>query len=316
MKILGKSLITLTAALAVTLSAGSALAEYPDKPINVIVPYGAGGDSDLSTRVWADAMEKIMGSPVVVINKTGAGGVIGTAFVANAAKDGYTLINAGLGNMQVSPSFSKTPYAFDSFEPVVKMSSVPLGIVVAANSPYKTFKDFVAAAKAGSLTQGAWGASSSGAVLGTIIADQAGYKVRYVHGNTTAESMVALIGGHIDSAVSFPPAFAPHVKSGRARVLVLNQKMAEFPNVPTFAELGIKGDFEGWSGIFAPKGVPSEVVSKLVAASTKAMADPAVLKAFANMGANVDFRHGADWVKDMQATNVIMKDAAAKARTN
>lgn len=316
MKKLGKSLVTLAATLAVTVTAGSALAAYPDKPINVIVPYAAGGDSDLSTRVWADAVEKILGSPVVVINKAGGGGVIGTAFVANAPKDGYTLINAGLGNMLVSPNFSKTPYSFDSFEPVVKMSSVPLGIVVATDSPYKSFKDYVAGAKAGSLTQGAWGASSSGAVLAGIIADQAGYKVRYVHGNNTAESMVSLIGGHIDSAVSFPPAFGPHVKAGRARVLVLNQKMAEFPNVPTFAELGIKGGFEGWAGIFAPKGVPSEVLAKLVAASAKAMADPAVIKAYANMGANVDFRHGSDWVKEMQATDVIMKDAGEKARKN
>lgn len=312
-----KSLLTLTSvAFAMALNVGSAVAAYPDKPINVVVPYGPGGDSDLSTRVWADAVEKILGSPVVVINKTGGGGVVGTTFVANAPNDGYTLINAGLGNMQVSPFFSKTPYTFEDFEPVVKMSSVPLGIVVNADSPYKTFADFVAAAKAGSLTQGAWGASSSGAVLGNIIAEQAGYKVRYVHGNTTAESMVALLGGHIDSAVSFPPAFGPHVKSGKVRVLALNQKMAEYPDVPTFAELGIKGGFEGWAGIFAPKGIPPEVLAKLVEASTKAMSDPVVLKAYANMGANVDFRYGPEWVKDLKATNEIMKDAAAKAQKN
>lgn len=309
-----KTLRVLTAAFAMTIAAEAAMAEYPDKPINVIVPYGAGGDSDLSTRVWADAVEKIVGSPVVVINKAGGGGVIGTAFVASAQKDGYTLINAGLGNMQVSPNFSKTPYDLDSFEPVVKMSAVPLGIVVSAESPIKTFKDFITAAKAGSLTQGSWGAASSGTVLGNIIAEQAGYKVRYVHGNTTAESMVALIGGHIDSAVSFPPAFGPHIKSGKARLLVLNQKMAEYPGVPTFADFGIKGDFEGWAGIFAPKGVPAEVVAKLVAASTKAMADPMVLKAYANMGANVDFRHGDGWKKDIQSTYELMKKSAAQAK--
>jgi tripartite-type tricarboxylate transporter receptor subunit TctC len=264
--------------------------------------------------VWADAVEKILGVPVVVINKAGGGGVIGTASVANAQKDGYTLINAGLGNMLVTPNFSQTPYDFDSFEPVIKMSSVPLGIVVASESPIKTFKDFIAAAKAGGLTQGSWGAASSGTVLGNIIAEQAGYKVRFVHGNTTAESMVSLIGGHIDSAVSFPPAFGPHIKSGRARLLVLNQKMPEYPNVPTFADFGIKGGFEGWSGIFAPKGVPPEVVAKLVEASAKAMVDPNVVKAFANMSANVDFRHGESWVKEMKSTYEVMKASAAQTK--
>lgn len=311
---LAKSLLAVATALTATLSATPALAEYPDKPINIVVPWGAGGDSDLTTRLWADAMEGVLGQPVVVINKVGGGGVIGTASVATGKKDGYTLVNAGLSNVLVTPNFSKAPYDFDSFEPVVKLSSVPLGILVPADSPYKTFDDFIAAAKAGTLTQGSWGAASSGTVLASIIADQAGYKVKFVHGNTTAESMVDLIGGHIDSAVSFPPAFGPHVKSGRARLLVLNQKMDEYPGVPTFADYGIKGSFEGWSGVFAPKGTPKDVIEKLVSASTKVMADPKVRTGFTNMGANVDFRHGEPWVKDMLETYAIMKSAAAKMK--
>ena len=311
---IAQSLLSITAAMALTVGATAAQAEFPEKPVNVIVPWGAGGDSDLTTRLWADAMEGALGAPVVVINKAGGGGVIGTTFVASSKADGYTLVNAGLSNVLVTPNFSKTPYDFSSFEPVVKLSSVPLGILVPADSPYKTFDDFIAAAKAGRLTQGSWGAASSGTVLASIIADQAGYEVKYVHGNTTAESMVALIGGHIDSAVSFPPAFAPHVKSGRARLLVLNQKMAEYPNVPTFADYGIKGSFEGWSGVFAPKGTPPEAIQKLVAASTKVMGDPKVRKAFENMGANVDFRHGDSWTQDMLLNYDIMKNAAAKMK--
>jgi len=312
MKMLSKSLLAIAIAATTALSAAPALAEYPTKPIDVIVPWGAGGDSDLTTRLWADAVEDILGKPVVVINKAGGGGVIGTTAVANAKKDGYTLINAGLSNMLVTPNFSKTPYDFDSFEPVVKLSSVPLGILVPADSPYKTFDDFIAAAKAGTLTQGSWGAASSGTVLANIIADQAGYTVKYVHANTTAESMVELAGGHIDSAVSFPPAFAPHVKSGRVRLLVLNQKMPEYPGVPTFADYGIKGSFEGWSGVFAPKGTPKAVIDRLVEVSSQAMSDTKVRTAFENMGANVDFRHGDAWIKDMRETYAIMKDAAAK----
>jgi len=311
---LNTTLATLTAAMAVTLSSGAALAAYPEKPINVIVPWGAGGDSDLTTRIWADAVEKELGVPVVVINKPGGGGIVGTSFVARAKKDGYTLINAGLSNMLITPNFSKTPYSFDSFSPILKMTSVPLAVVVAEDSPYTTFDQFVAAAKNKTLTQGSWGASSSGTIQANIIAEQMGYKVKYVHAKGAADSMVSVVGGHIDSAVSFPPAFGPHVKADRARALVMNQKMDAFPGVPTFAEYGIKGSFEGWSGVFAPAGVPQDVLDKLTAATAKAMKDPKVLAAYQNIGAVVDFRHGQQWISDMKTTYSIMKDAAAKAK--
>ncbi|MDX2423880.1 MAG: tripartite tricarboxylate transporter substrate binding protein [Amphritea sp.] len=311
---LKKTLTTITAALAVTLASGSVLAEYPEKPINVIVPWGAGGDSDLTTRIWADAVEKELGVPVVVINKPGGVGIVGTSFVARAKKDGYTLINAGLSNMLVTPNFSKTPYSFDSFTPIVKMTAVPLAIVVKQDSPYQNFNEFIAGAKNKTVTQGSWGASSSGTILANIIADQAGYKPKYVNAKSAAASMVSVVGGHIDSAVSFPPAFGPHVKADRARVLVMNQKMEAFPGVPTFSDFGIKGSFEGWSGVFAPKGVPEEVVEKLTAATAKVMQDPKVIQAYQNIGAVLDFRHGPEWIADMKTTYSIMTDAAAKAK--
>lgn len=312
MKSTKKTLLSIAGALAVSLASGSALAAYPDKPIKVIVPWGAGGDSDLTTRIWADAMEKELGVPVVVINKTGGGGVVGTSFVARAKNDGYTLINAGLSNMLVTPNFTKTPYNFDTFTPVVKFTSVPLAVVVAKDSPYQDFNEFVAGAKSKNITQGSWGASSSGTIMATIIANQAGYKVKYVHAKGAADSMVSVVGGHIDSAVSFPPAFGPHVKADRARALVINQKMDAFPGVPTFADYGIKGSFGGWSGVFAPKGVSQEVVDKLTAATANVMKDPKVLAAYENIGALVDFRHGPDWIKDLKVTYGIYKDEAAR----
>lgn len=312
MKSSKKTLLSIATAVAMTIASGAALAEYPEKPIKVIVPWGAGGDSDLTTRIWADAVEKELGVPVVVINKTGGGGVVGTSFVARAKADGYTLINAGLSNMLVTPNFTKTPYSFDTFEPVVKFTSVPLAVVVAKDSPYKNFDDFIKGANNDTVTQGSWGASSSGTIMANIIANQSGYNVKYVHAKGAADSMVSVVGGHIDSAVSFPPAFGPHVKADRARVLVMDQKMDAFPGVPTFSDYGIKGSFGGWSGVFAPKGVPQEVVDKLTAATAKAMKDPEVLKAYENIGALVDFRHGADWIADLQSTYAIYKEEAAR----
>ncbi|WP_432474617.1 Bug family tripartite tricarboxylate transporter substrate binding protein [Amphritea sp. HPY] len=307
-----KTLLSIATAVTMTFAAGAALAEYPEKPIQVIVPWGAGGDSDLTTRIWADAVEKELGVPVVVINKTGGGGVVGTSFVARAKNDGYTLINAGVSNMLVTPNFSNTPYNFETFTPVVKYTSVPLAIVVAKDSPYKTFEDFIAGAKSNRVTQGSWGASSSGTIMANIIANQAGYTPKYVHAKGAAASMVSVVGGHIDSAVSFPPAFGPHVKADRARALVINQKMDAFPGVPTFADHGIKGSFGGWSGVFAPKGVPQDVVDKLTAVTAKVMKDPKVLEAYDNIGALVDFRHGPEWVADLKGTYKIYTDEAAR----
>lgn len=315
MKLINKILTISTVVMG--LVATPAFADYPNKPIKIIVPYGAGGDSDLSTRIWADAVEKELGQPVVVLNKPGAGAVIGTSFVANSKKDGYTLINAGLGNMLVTPNFTKAPYSFDSFEPILKLTSVPLAIVVSSDSPYQTFDDFKDAASKKTITQGAWGASSSGSILADIIASQSGYTPKLVHAKSTAESMAAVVGGHINSAVSFPPAFGPHVKAGKARILVMNQKMADYPGVPTFSDYGIKGEFEGWAGVFAPKGVPKEVVDRLLEATKKVMVKPEVIQAYKNIGANIDFRYGDQWIKDMRATSVVMKKAAErKKQTN
>ena len=178
MKTPKKTLLSIATAVAVTLTSGAALAEYPEKPIKVIVPWGAGGDSDLTTRIWADAVEKELGVPVVVINKTGGGGVVGTSFVAKAKPDGYTLINAGLSNMLVTPNFTKTPYNFNTFDPIVKFTSVPLAVVVAKDSPYQNFDQFIAGAQKKTVTQGSWGASSSGTIMANIIANQSGYKDR------------------------------------------------------------------------------------------------------------------------------------------
>lgn len=307
-----KIMFSLVSSMALGVAAGPVLAAYPERPINVIVPYGAGGDSDLTTRIWADAVEEELGVPVVVVNKAGGSGVVGTGIASVANNDGYTLVNAGLSTMLVSPNFSSTPYSLASFDPVVKMTALPFALVVSEDSPYQDFDDFVEAAKQDTLTQGSWGASSSGTVLATVIANQAGYEPTFVHANSTAESMTSLIGGHIDSAISLPPAFGPHVKAERAKILAIDQQMDEFPGAPTFADYGIDGNFEGWSGIFAPEGVPQEVIDTLVAATEKVMQDAEVIQAYQNIGAIVDFRYGDDWINELQSAYDVMGETAQK----
>jgi len=306
--------VALAVAISFAMAFSAQAADYPTKPIKIIVPYGPGGDSDLSSRIYANALEKVLGVPVVVINKAGGGGVVATTVVASAKPDGYTLVQASLSTIQISPYFSKTPYTLDSFTPIIKMMSQPLGIVVKADSPFKTFDDLVATAKKRSITMGSYGASSAGTIFSNIIAEQKGYTPRYVNAATGAESAVAVVGGHIDAAMSMPPIFLPHLKAGTLRVLVLNRKIDGYPDMHTFADYGVKGNFEGWGGFFAPKGTPKEVVTTLIDASKKVMSDPAVLKEIANLGIKPDFRYGEDWINDMKAFNEVMKKTAAKMK--
>lgn len=314
MKSFGKAIVIFTVALAMTLSAGSAFAKkgYPSRPVKVIVPYGPGGDSDLATRVWADAMERELGVPFVVVNKSGGSGVVGTAFAARAKADGYTLSNAGIGNTLISPNFSNAPYSLASFKPVVKNIANPFCFVVPADSPYKTFQDFIDACKAnpGRVTLGSYGAASSGTIMASMIANQLGFKPKFVQASGGALSMVSLIGGHIDACVSFPPIADPHVKSGKARIIALGQRMDAYPGVPSFADFGVEGVFEGYGGIFAPAGVPQDVVDILVEASKKAIKDPKVVKAFHNMNALIDFRHGESWEKELEGAYNGFSEAA------
>ena len=312
MKFFGKTFVIFAVTVAMTLVAGSAFAKYPNRPVKVIVPYGPGGDSDLATRVWADAMERELGVPFVVVNKSGGSGVVGTAFAARSKADGYTLSNAGIGNTLISPNFSNAPYSLASFKPIVKNIANPFCFVVPADSPYKTFQDFIDACKAkpGKVTLGSYGAASSGTIMATMIADQLGFKPKFVQASGGALSMVSLIGGHIEACVSFPPIAAPHVASGKARIIALGQRMDAYPGVPSFGDYGVKGTFEGYGGIFAPAGVPQEVVETLVAASQKAIKDPKVLKAFHNMNALIDFRHGASWEKELEESYNGFSEAA------
>ncbi len=325
MKIINKLLFTSIAALGLSLSVGTANAAYPEKPIQVVVPYGAGGDSDLSTRIVADAVEKELGVPVVVVNKPGGGGVVGTSFVANSKSDGYTLINIGLGNMFVAPHFRNAAFNYpDSWSVMGQISSAPFMIAVAGDSKMNSLSDVAteaAARKAAGkdLTLATW--AGSGEVLAGIVASadtpqKKPFEFKFIKGNSAAEAAQALLGGHVDLAFVSVPAVRDHIKSGKLKVIAINQKIPGFEDAPTFKDSGINANIEGWAGFAAPKGVTDEVVTTWIKALDKAMARPEVLEKLRNIGVVPNYQNAQQqaWLDSLAATNDAMKAAAEKAK--
>jgi tripartite-type tricarboxylate transporter receptor subunit TctC len=274
------------AACAATLGmlAGGALAQekFPSRPITMVVPFPPGGVADQSGRPTALAMEKLLKQPVVVLNKPGAGGAIGMAYTAKSKPDGYTIMMA-LSSISIIPEsdklFDREPaYRMDQLAPIALVSADPTVLVVAADAPWKSVKEFVDDAKA---RPGQISYSSSG-IYGTlhmameIFAHAAGIKMNHVPFSGGGPALTALLGDHVQALASGPGPVIPQVKAGKVRVLATwgEKRLDALPEIPTFKELGYDVQFYIWSGLFAPQGVPEPVMKTLRETVAKAVEDP------------------------------------------
>ncbi len=244
---------------------------FPNRPITIVVPFPPGGVADLTARPVAAAMEKILKNPVIVVNKTGAAGAVGMSFVANSKPDGYNLLMA-LSSISIIPEadklFDRQPaYTIDQLVPLALISADPTILVVGANSPWKSVKDFVADAKK---RPGEISYSSSG-VYGTLhmaiemFSHAAGIKLKHVPYGGGGPALTAVLGGHQDALASGPAVVIPQIKAGKLRPLAGwgAKRVASLPDVPTFKELGYDIEFYIWAGMFAPKGTPEPVMKKV-----------------------------------------------------
>lgn len=270
-----------TAALIACASLAVAQETYPTKPVTMIVPFPPGGVADIVGRPLAAAMEKTLKQPVVVVNRTGAGGAVGMAAAAKSAPDGYTIL-MGLSSISIFPVSDringKAPaYDMKDFAPIALVTADPTVLVVRADSPYKTLKDFVAAAKA---DPGKINYSSSG-VYGTlhvameIFANAADVKLFHVPYQGGGPAVNALLGGQVEALASGPAAAIGQIKGGKMRALAAwsDKRLALLPEVPTFKELGYDAEFYIWSGVFAQAAAPAPVISRLREAVRNAVND-------------------------------------------
>ena len=244
---------------------------YPSKPITMIVPFPPGGVADIVGRPLASMMEKTLKHPIVVINRTGAGGAVGMAAVAHGPADGYTIL-MGLSSISVFPVADRVngkqpAYELKDFSPIALVTADPTVLVVRADGPYKTLKDFVEAARAnpGKINYSSAGVYSTLHVAMEIFANAAGVQLFHVPYQGGGPAVTALLGGQVQALASGPAAAIGQIKGGKMRALASwsTERLALLPEIPTFKELGYDAEFYIWSGVFAPAATPAPILGKL-----------------------------------------------------
>jgi tripartite-type tricarboxylate transporter receptor subunit TctC len=273
----------------------AALAQtYPDRPIRLIAPFPAGGLADVLARAVGDEISRSLGQPVIVENRTGAGGNIGADAVAKAAPDGYTLLMSSAGILTAN-QFLYATMPFDSekdFVPVSNVADMPMMVVVNPNVAAKTLGELVALARANpdKLNFGSPGIGTTGHLGLALFMHAAKIKLTHVPYRGAAPAMTDLLAGQIDGVVDNPPTVLPQIEGGRLRPLAVaaKQRMALLPDLPTAAEAGVSGyEASSWFGVVAPAGTPPAIVDKLHRTIAAALAQPAVRERFAKTGARM-----------------------------
>jgi tripartite-type tricarboxylate transporter receptor subunit TctC len=287
MKTLG--LISIAALAAATLPA---LAQsYPNKPIRMVIPFAAGGNTDIIGRIFAPKMAEILGQQIIIDNRGGAGGTIGTEAVKRSAPDGYTILMASAGHTINPAMIKKLPYdSVKDFVPMGIVADVPTAFVIHPSLPPKNLKEFIALAKArpNDIFYSTAGRGTVGHLAAELLISSAKIKLTGVHYKGSGPSMIDLVGGHVQMQFPSMPAAVPYVAQGRLRMIAQTgeKRSPAAPSVPTMQEQGLKG-FVVSSGfsMFAPAGTPKAIVDKLNAALAQSLKDPKVSKTLIGQGA-------------------------------
>jgi tripartite-type tricarboxylate transporter receptor subunit TctC len=272
----------------------AALAQpYPNKPLTLVIPFAAGGPTDLLGRTLAQSMGTALSQTVVVENRAGAGGTLASGFVARASADGYTLLLHHIG-MSTAPALYRK-LAFDplnDFEYIGQVADVPMTVISRPDLPAKTPQEFIAYLKQENkkvnLAHAGLGAASQ--LCGMLLQQAVGAEATTVPFQGTAPALTALIGGQVDVMCDQTMQTVPHIKAGKVRLygVTTSQRLKPLPDTPTLREVGLK-DFEVvvWHGVYAPKGTPPAVLSRINGAMRTALKDPALLKRLDEVGVQV-----------------------------
>lgn len=251
-------------------------------PIHIVVPYGSGGMIDALVRMVGEHMAVELGQPVVVDNKPGANGIIGSSFVAAAKPDGLTILSGGTGPVSLNTMLRKNlPYSLDSFEPVAMLFDGPLSVTVPSTMKVNSIKEFVEYGnkKGEPVSYGTMGPGSVTHLFGLLLGQQTGHKMRDVAYRNNSSSLVDLIAGQVDLSFATPISLLKHMKAGDVKVLALTTKERsdKFPEIPTLVEQGYPNLVASfWTGFLAPKGTPKATVDRIAKAAVNAMNDPKI----------------------------------------
>jgi tripartite-type tricarboxylate transporter receptor subunit TctC len=268
--------------------------DYPARTITLIVPFPPGGPSDVVARIIGDGLGRQLNQTVIIENVGGAGGTIGTARVAAATPDGYTLLAAGMGSHVAAPVLTPNVRydAVKDFEPIGLIANAPVAVVVRKDFPAKDFKEFVAYVKehGDAVKQAHGGVGSSSHMACLLLTSELGLKPKLIPYRGTGPALADLIGDHVDFYCDQVVSVAPAVKGKSIKALVVSGDTPSpaLPGVPSAKQAGIADyTLSIWSAIYAPKGTPKEIVTKLAAALDKALDDPAVAKRLIDLGGSV-----------------------------
>ncbi len=276
---------------AATLSLGAAAQAYPTKPITIVVPFSAGGTTDILARLVGQYLTTELGQPVVVDNKAGAGGNIGGALAAKAPADGYTLFMGTVGTHAINAAlYKKMPFDHvKDFAPLSRVANVPNLLVAHPSQPFKTVPEMIAYAKAnpGKINFGSPGNGASPHLSGELFKSMAKVELTHIPYKGSAPAVSDLLGNQIAIMFDNMPSVIPHVRSGKLRAIAIStaKRSPELPDVPTIAEAGVPGyEAVSWFGLFAPAATPKPVLDKLSTALSKVLANPEVQKKISAQG--------------------------------
>ena len=272
--------------IAALLPLAAVAADYPTKPVTIVVGYSAGGGVDAMARIMADKLPALLGQPVVVENRPSVGAIVGTSYVSKAKPDGYTLIMGAPGPMIFNHAvYAKLPYTPQDFTPISFVSDSPLMLLVNANNPAKTVQDLVNQSKQNPDKSNYAASSASFQLITELFNKKTGARFTHIPYKGANDSVMAVMSGDVSMTLADAGPASVGLQSGRVKVLAVTsaKRMPDYPNVPTLAELGIDLKVSLWIGLLAPAGTPPEIVKQLQDSVAKVVAMPDVQKRMTTM---------------------------------
>ena len=303
---------TLAALAATGLMPGLAWAQsgYPNRPVELIVPAGAGGGTDVLARAFAEAAKKHLSQPFTVNNRPGASGMIGHGEMINAKPDGYKLAVV-FAEIVIVPHLGLTKLSYEDFTPIAQLNADPAAITVRSDSPWKTLEEFLAAsrAKPGELKMGNSGPGSIWHLAHAALEDKVGVKYNPIPFSGAAPAVLSLMGGHVDAVAVSPGEVAAHVQAGKLRTLAVmaDKRLKGFDSVPTLKERGIDLSIGTWRGLAAPKGTPADVLAVLSDVARKSADEPVLKEALDRLSMGWAYADAETFRANMKRDNEVFK---------